>query len=34
VLPFVELKPAQYARELALKRVLQALGYYQIFRTA
>lgn len=34
ILPFVELKPAQYARELALKRVLQTLGYYQIFRTA
>jgi hypothetical protein len=34
ILPFVELKPAQYARELALKRALQALGYYQIFRTA
>jgi hypothetical protein len=34
VLPFVELKPAQYARELAMKRVLQAVGYYQIFRTA
>jgi hypothetical protein len=34
ILPFVELEPAQYARELALKRVLQALGYYQIFRTA
>lgn len=34
ILPFVELKPAQYARELALKRALQALGYYQIFHTA
>jgi hypothetical protein len=34
ILPFVELKPAQYARELALKRALQVLGYYQIFRTA
>jgi len=32
VLPFVELTPAHYARELAFKRVLQALGYYQIFR--
>jgi hypothetical protein len=31
--PFVELTPADYARELAFKRVLQALGYYQIFRT-
>jgi len=34
VLPFEELTPAQYARELALKRMLQAMGYYQIFRTA
>jgi hypothetical protein len=34
VIPFVELKPAQYARELTLKRALQALGYYHIFRTA
>jgi hypothetical protein len=34
ILPFVELKPAQYARELAFKRALQAVGYYQIFRTA
>jgi hypothetical protein len=34
VLPFVELTPAHYARELAFKRVLAALGYYQIFRTA
>ena len=32
VIPFVELTPANYARELAFKRVLQALGYYQIFR--
>lgn len=32
VIPFVELTPADYARELAFKRVLQALGYYQIFR--
>lgn len=32
--PFVELTPAEYARELAFKRVLQALGYYQIFRPA
>jgi hypothetical protein len=34
VLPFEELTPAQYARELAFKRMLQAMGYYQIFRTA
>ena len=34
ILPFEELTPAQYARELAFKRMLQALGYYQIFRTA
>jgi hypothetical protein len=33
-LPFVELTPAHYAREQAFKRVLQALGYYQIFRPA
>ncbi|MGD0857901.1 MAG: hypothetical protein ABR912_01155 [Terracidiphilus sp.] len=34
VLPFEELTPAQYARERAFKRTLQAMGYYQIFRTA
>ena len=34
VIPFVELTPAHYAREMAFKRVLQAVGYYQIFRTA
>ena len=34
VLAFEELTPAQYARELAFKRMLQAMGYYQIFRTA
>jgi hypothetical protein len=34
LLPFVELTPSYYARELALKRVIQALGYYQIFRPA
>jgi hypothetical protein len=33
-LPFVELTPAHYARELVFKRMLQAVGYYQIFRTA
>ena len=34
VLPFEELTPARYARERAFKRMLQAMGYYQIFRTA
>jgi hypothetical protein len=34
VLPFLELTPADYAREQALKRVLQAVGFYQIFRPA
>jgi hypothetical protein len=34
VIPFVELTPAFYERERAFKRVLQALGYYQIFRPA
>lgn len=34
VLPFEELTPAQYARELAFKRMLQTMGYYQIFRPA
>jgi hypothetical protein len=33
-LPFEELTPARYARERAFKRMLQAVGYYQIFRTA
>ena len=33
-LPFEELTPAQYAREQTFKRMLQAMGYYQIFRTA
>jgi len=33
-IPFVELKPAHFARERALKQVLRALGYYQIFRPA
>ena len=32
--PFVELTQARFARELALKQVLRALGYYQIFRAA
>jgi hypothetical protein len=34
VIPFVELTPKHYARERALKRVVQALGYYQVFRSA
>ena len=34
IVPFTELTPAHYAREQAFKRVLQALGYYQIFRPA
>jgi hypothetical protein len=32
IIPFVELKPAHYARERAFKQVLRAFGYYQIFR--
>jgi hypothetical protein len=32
--PFTELTPAHFARERAFKRVLQAVGYYQIFRPA
>jgi len=34
VLPFEELTPAQYARQQNFKRMLQVMGYYQIFRTA
>jgi hypothetical protein len=34
IVPFVELTPEHYARERALKRVIQALGYYQVFRSA
>lgn len=34
IIPFVELTPAHYERDQAMKRVLQALGYYQIFRAA
>lgn len=34
VVPFVELTPSHYAKEQALKRVLQSLGYYHIFRHA
>lgn len=32
IIPFVELKPANYARERTFKQLLRALGYYQIFR--
>lgn len=34
VVPFEELTPEEYAREMAFKRMLQAFGYYHIFRTA
>jgi hypothetical protein len=34
VIPFVELTPRDYAREQAFKRVLQTVGFYQIFRPA
>lgn len=34
VIPFVELTPAQFARERAFKNLLRAVGYYQIFRPA
>jgi hypothetical protein len=34
VIPFVELTPADYARERAFKRVLRVLGYYHMFRPA
>jgi len=34
VIPFVELTPAHFARELVFKRVLKSMGYYKIFRTA
>jgi len=34
ILPYVELTPAHFARERAFKRVLNTLGYYQIFRPA
>jgi hypothetical protein len=33
-IPFVELTPAHFARERALKGVLRVLGYYQVFRAA
>jgi hypothetical protein len=33
-IPFVELTPAHFARERALKQVLRVLGYYQVFRAA
>ncbi len=32
IIPAVELKPAVYARELALKRWVRRLGYYRLFR--
>jgi hypothetical protein len=32
--PFMELTPADYARERALKQVLQSLGFYHIFHSA
>jgi hypothetical protein len=34
VIPFIELTPADYARERAFKRMLKALGYYHVFRPA
>jgi hypothetical protein len=34
IIPFVELTPAHYERERAFKQVLQALGFYHIFRPA
>ena len=34
IIPFVELTPGHYARERAFKLVIQALGYYQVFRSA
>jgi len=34
IIPFVELTPRNYARERAFKRIVQALGYYQVFRSA
>ena len=34
IIPFIELTPRHYARERAFKRVVQALGYYQVFRSA
>jgi hypothetical protein len=34
VIPFEELTPNKYAREQAFKRMLQAMGYYQIFKAA
>jgi hypothetical protein len=34
IIQFVELTPKDYARERAFKRVIQALGYYQVFRSA
>jgi hypothetical protein len=34
IIPYVELTVQHYARERAFKRVIQALGYYQIFGSA
>jgi hypothetical protein len=34
IIPFAELTPGHYARERAFKRVIKALGYYQVFRSA
>jgi hypothetical protein len=34
IIPFVELTPEHYAREQVFKRIIQALGYYQVFRSA
>lgn len=34
VIPFVELKPAEFSRDRAFKQVLRALGYYQVFGSA
>jgi hypothetical protein len=33
IIPFVELKPAEFSRDWKFKQVLRALGYYQIFRS-
>lgn len=34
ILPFVELKPAEYRREQSMKRWLKKTGYYRIFQSA
>ena len=33
IVPYVELRPEEFVRERAFKRVLQVMGYYQIFRS-